>query len=63
MGGQKQPSKTIDDLRRDLEIVLVNLRWIEEATGETLEGEDAFIVKQIEDENKAALANSQESTT
>ncbi|MCF4166374.1 hypothetical protein L2U69_12025 [Zavarzinia compransoris] len=37
-----------ESMRTDLRLVLANLRWLEECTGETLEGEDATVVRQIE---------------
>lgn len=38
----------LEQAERDIRTVLTNLRYLEEVTGEALEGEDAEIVKAIE---------------
>ena len=40
----------LEQAERDVRTVLANLRYLEEATGETLGDEDAAILKHIEDE-------------
>lgn len=44
-----------EQARRDIRILLANLRALEEVTGETLEGEDAEIVAAIERDYQIAL--------
>lgn len=60
---QREAARMIEQSRADVMTVLANLHYLEEVTGERIEGEDSIILRQIEKEHgmdiEAERANQQ----